>query len=89
MNPEPGLWSRSFGHLMSVLHIRETSPLNQPVNFFLSATLILLFGLTATSLVIDKAEFRDFNPLTNLGEGIALTVLYGYYGNEAMKDVIR
>jgi hypothetical protein len=57
---------------------------DQPVNFFLSSVLILLFGLTMTSVVLDNDGLP--NPLEKLGEGIALVILFGFYGEDVFQD---
>jgi hypothetical protein len=51
---------------------------DQPVNFFISSTFILLFGITITSVVLDNSGLP--NPLTALGGSIALIALYAIYG---------
>jgi hypothetical protein len=88
MNPKQGFFSRQFNYLAAILRIPESSPLNQPVNFFLSVLLILLFGLVTTSLVLDEAGYREINPLIKLGEGIAMAALIATYGDAAFNDVI-
>ena len=54
----------------------------QPVNFMLSSTLIFLFGITVTSVVLTDQGMP--NPLNALGGGIAMTVLIAFYGPDAM-----
>ena len=58
----------------------------QPVNFILSSTLILLFGIAMTSVVLDNQGLP--NPLTALGGGIALLVLAMFYGKAAFGTLV-
>jgi hypothetical protein len=59
---------------------------DQPVNFFISSTFILLFGVIITSVVLDNANLP--NPLTALGGSIALIMLYGMYGKAAFGSAL-
>jgi len=59
---------------------------DQPVNFVLSTSLIFLFGITMTSVVLDNQGLP--NPLTALGGGIALLVLALFYGKAAFGAIV-
>jgi hypothetical protein len=59
---------------------------DQPVNFFLSSSLIFLMGVTMTSLVLDNQGMP--NPLTAVGGGIATLLLASFYGKAALAPVI-
>jgi len=58
----------------------------QPVNFILSVTLIFLFGITVTSVVLDNQGLP--NPLTELGGRLALFILAAIYGKAAFGSLV-